>query len=227
MYLYLFTSTAWKFICTVCSTVLCCDLLLPKTKPIVVGVCDRPPKQNDFIEKLEEERFKIRIDSKIYLLGDFNICFFQKCSNLCKKYLEILRMFNLTQSITEATRVTSNSSSLIDHILSNCCEKICQSGTISIGLSYHFLTYMTWKIVKRQIGKHNFVKMRSLKHYDKNDFILKLSNMSWEGVLMCFDVEMAWDIFKTIFHSVLDIVAPVKEERLKERTESWMNLEIL
>ena len=34
----------------------------------------------------------------------------------------------------------------------------------------------------KTIGKHNFVRMRSLKHYNKDDFILKLSNMSWEGV---------------------------------------------
>ena len=59
--------------------------------------------------------------------------------------------------------------------------------------------------------------------WNRNDFILKLSSMSWEGVLMCFDVEMAWDIFKTISNSVLDIVAPVKEERLKQRTEPWMS----
>ena len=86
---------------------------------------------------------------------------------------------------------------------------------------------MTRKIVKGQIGKHNFVRMRSLKHYNKDDFILKLSNMSWESVLMCFDVEMTWDSFKTIFHSVLDSVAPVKEVKLKQRTEPWMNSEIL
>ena len=65
-------------------------------------------KQNDFIEKLEEKQFKIRTGSKIYLFGGFDICFCQKCSNLCKKYVEILRMYNLTQSITEATRVTNN-----------------------------------------------------------------------------------------------------------------------
>ena len=28
---------------------------------------------------------------------------------------------------------------------------------------------------------------------------------------MCLDVKMAWDGFKTIFHSVLDSVAPIKE----------------
>ena len=51
--------------------------------------------------------------------------------------------------------------------------------------------------------------------------------MNWEGVLMCFDVEMTWENFKAIFHSVLDIVAPVKEIRLKQRTEPWMNSEFL
>ena len=44
---------------------LCCDLLLPKSKPSAVGICYRPPKQNDFIEKLEEEMFKIRTNSDI------------------------------------------------------------------------------------------------------------------------------------------------------------------
>ena len=72
------------------------------------------------------------------------------------------------------------------------------------------------------------VEILDLTHfYNKDDFILKLSNMSWESVLMCFDVEMAWDSCKTIFHSVLDSVAPVKEVKLKQRTESWMNSEIL
>ena len=136
-------------------------------------------------------------------------------------------MFNLKQLITAATRVTSSSSSLIDQILSNCCEKICQSGTISIGLSDHFLTYMTRKVVKGQISKHNFVKLRSMKHYSKDDFNSKLSNKNWESVLSCLDVEMAWDSFKDIFHSVLDIVAPLKEVRLKQRTEPWMNSDIL
>ena len=44
---------------------------------------------------------------------------------------------------------------------------------------------------------------------------------------MCCDVEMAWDSFKKKFHSVSDSVAPVKEVKLKQRTEPWMNSEIL
>ena len=57
--------------------ILWCDILLPKSKPIVVDACYRPQKQNDFIEKFEEVLFKIRSDAEIYLFGDFNIiCFF-------------------------------------------------------------------------------------------------------------------------------------------------------
>ena len=34
-----------------------CDILLPKTKPIIVGTCYRPPKQNDFIDIFESVLF--------------------------------------------------------------------------------------------------------------------------------------------------------------------------
>ena len=44
---------------------------------------------------------------------------------------------------------------------------------------------------------------------------------------MCFDAEMAWDSFKLIFHAVIDALAPIKEIRLKQRTEPWINSEIL
>ena len=58
--------------------VLFCDILLSKSKPIVIGACYRTPKQTNFIDKLEESIFKIRSDSEIYLLSDFNICLLHK-----------------------------------------------------------------------------------------------------------------------------------------------------
>ena len=80
-----------------------------------------------------------------------------------------MRMFDFNQLISEATRVTSSSSTLIDHILSNTSEKICQFGTISLGLSDHCLIYATRNVVKGQINKHNTEKLRSLRNYCKQD----------------------------------------------------------
>ena len=163
--------------------VLFCDSRLPKFKPIVIGTCYRSSTQTDFIDKLEESIFKLRSDSEIYLLGDFNICLVYKDSSLCRKYISFMRMFDFNQLISEATRVTSSSSTLIDHILSNTSEKICQFGTISWGLSDHCLIYAARKVVKGQINKLNTVKLKSLRNYCKQDFGLKLSALNWQAVL--------------------------------------------
>ena len=123
--------------------------------------------------------------------------------------------------------MTSSSSTLIDHILSDISEKICQFGTISLGLSDHFFIYATRKVVKGQINKNNTVKLRSLRNYCKQDFGLKLSALNWQDVLTSTDVTKAWELFKEYFHSVLDVVASIKEVRLKQRTEPWMTTDIL
>jgi hypothetical protein len=49
------------------------DILLPKTKPILIGTVYRPPKDNDFFEYFEEQISKISPGCEIYILGDFNM----------------------------------------------------------------------------------------------------------------------------------------------------------
>ena len=174
--------------------------------------------QSDFIEKLEESLFKIISDSELYLLGGFNICLLRKTSNLCNTYLSTLMVFGLKQLITDATKVATLSSALIDHILSNTSEKICQFGTISLGLSHHCMVFVARNVVKGQINSHNTVKLKSLKRYRKEEFVNQLSALNWQDVLSSSDVSKAWDLFKDFFHSVLDVAAPIKEIRLKQRT---------
>ena len=41
------------------------------------------------------------------------------------------------------------------------------------------------------------------------------------------NVNEAWDKFKKIFFEILDEVAPIKNIRIKNRTEPWMNSTIL
>ena len=71
------------------------ELLLPKTMPIIKGTCYRPPKQEDFLDNFENILSKLRSDCETIILGDFNICFLKQVGCLQKKYLNILRMFNL------------------------------------------------------------------------------------------------------------------------------------
>ena len=41
------------------------------------------------------------------------------------------------------------------------------------------------------------------------------------------NINAAWSVFKEIFTSILDCVAPIKEIRIKQGTEPWMTTEIL
>ena len=50
------------------------EVTLLKTKPIIVGVCYRPPKQSDFYELLESVCCKsnICLENECIIMADFN-----------------------------------------------------------------------------------------------------------------------------------------------------------
>ena len=112
------------------------SILIPKVKPIAVGIFYKPPNSNDFLNLLSNSFQQIDLNEKeIYLLGDFNINLFQNgkfllkenqsnqvkdpTSSLISKYKEFCQSFFLTEIIKEPTRTTCNTSSLLDHILTN------------------------------------------------------------------------------------------------------------
>ena len=90
----------------------------------------RPSSQGSFTETITEHFLKInRNDTKIYILGDFNINLFLKQSYIfhqtntksvsheVKSYFQFCSLHGLEQLIKSPTRVTYSTSSLIDHIL--------------------------------------------------------------------------------------------------------------
>ena len=59
------------------------------------------------------------------------------------KYKELCQALFLKEIIQEPTCITSITSSLLDHILTNVRWKISQKGVIDVGLSDHQLIYCT------------------------------------------------------------------------------------
>ena len=209
------------------------DIFLPKTKPITLGVVYRPPRQSDFLDILHETLGQLDPSRELYILGDVNINM-KNCDNsnnsvvgLVNKYKYILRLFGLCQLLKQPTRVTPTSESVIDHIVTNQSDKICQSGTIHVGISDHALIFCTRKIVRGTFRGHNVVKVRSLKHYNRENLNLLLSNQNWAQVYECNNATTALEKFNNIMLSVIDQVAPVKEVRIKSNTEPWITSSIL
>lgn len=115
----------------------------------------------------------------------------------------------------------------IDLILVSDEDKISQTCVLHLGISDHSLIYCTRRVVKAAINKHNTVKLRSMKNYDKDTFQVNLLNADWSSVLISDNACDAWKKFKSNFTSLVDDIAHIKEVRIKQRTEPWFNDEIL
>ena len=82
-----------------------------------------------------------------------------------KMYKEFPSLYGLRQLIDCPSRMTCNTSSLIDHTLTNTQESISQSGVFDTAISDHSLMYCTRKSLKAKYNRHNEITFRSFKNY--------------------------------------------------------------
>ena len=143
------------------------ELLLPHSKGILICSVYRPPNDNAFLPKFELSLSKILPGTEFYVLGDVNIDYYQGRSPLLARYKEIIDFFGCDQLVTEPTRITPTSSSLIDHILTNVSDMIVESGVILNGFSDHLITYCSRRCSKDVAFGSNIRMMRSFKNYSK------------------------------------------------------------
>ena len=207
------------------------DILLPNSKPILVGIVYRPPTQMDFLDKLSTAIINATSfdANEAYILGDLNINFINKKQNLTghiKKYKEFCSLHALKQLITSPTRVTENTSTILDHVLTNSHDRVSQSGVIDIGLSDHQLIYCTRKIVRPKVHEHNYITIRSMKNYSQDIFLNALREVNFPNYSQFDNINEAYDDFIDKTKRVIDQIAPMKQIRVKGNNQDWFDDEI-
>ena len=224
------------------------DILLPKTKPFTVGIFKRPPNQNNFVDKISGDFNKLLPEEKkIYNLGDFNInilfngkSILDNTQNtdidspaatfMAKQYNELCSLFSLKQLIKDPTRKTSSSSTLIDHILTNSTQKISQSGVIDTTLSDHQMVSLKdlhlicFKSLKTHA--HNQIKCRSFKNFTVDIYLDALKSCNFPNYENFQNIDEAYSDFMNKFMNIINTLAPLREIRVKSRTQEWFDGEI-
>ena len=104
---------------------------------ILVGCIYRPPSStlsyyNRLVNNIEKA---ININHNTVILGDFNIDVSSENHYYYNKFMILCELFDLTQLIKEPTRVTLNTSTIIDLICTTINEKHSDSSVIKITLS--------------------------------------------------------------------------------------------
>ena len=139
---------------------VCIEIIKPHSRPFLVTTVYTPPNApSEFFDHFEKLIKAIDDENKeMYILGDLNCDMLktdEDSSVPTKKIKTLYELYQLSQLIDKATRVTMTTSSLIDHIVGNKSEKISDSGVIHTGLSDHSLVFAIRKIsvVKKQERK--------------------------------------------------------------------------
>ena len=165
------------------------------------------------------------MENDLFILGDTNINILDNGENILdkykdmskrkfnfgaipKKYAQICSTLGLKQLIKHSTRITCHTSTFIDHIITNCEEKVTQSGVINTSLSDHQLIFDTRKIKRVKTNNHKQISFRSLKNYSMENFEQELKNIAFPNYEKFSGVNSAYSDLVNKITQVLNNLAP-------------------
>ena len=203
----------------------------PNCKNKVIGLVYRPPSGTieTCLSKIREDLEDIQSNQncEITLMGDLNINYKNRNSASFKLFKEIERDFGLRQLITNPTRITTKSSTLIDIILTD-CDCVSASGVLDICISDHLPVYY----VKKKPREHNPKKViygRSYKRYVVEDYQRDLvDDSNWDrfwGIEP--DVNTLWDIMLSVIQTHANRHSPVVKMSVNESCPYWYSKELI
>lgn len=204
---------------------VCIEISKSKCKPFLVASLYRPPnakieifdKIQTLVEKIDNE------DKDIILVGDLNCDLLSK-DKTChtNRLLDIQELFQLKQLITEPTRVTVNTGTLLDLFMTNTPEKISSSGVMHLGISDHSFVYGCRKIGLRK-NRPKEVETRTYKNYISSEFQIDLRALLAEYDWVSDNPNTLWEQLKTVFNYTLEIHAPTRLRRVRSQYAPWLN----
>ena len=163
------------------------------------------------------------------IMGDMNINHLQPDASPCKFFTTyVTEPFALTQVITEPTRITSTSSTLIDLMLISCPENVKVQGVVDTpGISDHCLTFLAYSLKKPKF-KPKMVTRRDFRNFDKNKFLYDMSIAPWGNIEAVDDddIDNKVTIFENIHKDIIDKHAPFRTFRVTRPATPWFTDEI-
>ena len=167
------------------------------------------------------------LDSSSFLIlcGDLNIDLLS-CSN--HQIKDILNLYSLRNVISEPTRITSTSQSLIDPIFisESCC--LVESGTMPTEseVSDHKITYVS---VKSNSGKTQpyYRTIWNYKRADWENLNTLIRNFDWNELFReSNSVDSACDKFTEVFFSLVRQCVPSKKVLIRPNDKPWFTSEL-
>ena len=204
------------------------------SKPFLVGNIYRPPRSNKKWMKQFDMQLKGVVSQNLetHFLGDFNFHYLIKDPNgnhfQNRAWGNTIHKHGFSQIIDTPTRITNQTSSLIDHIYTNTRDVIIDHQVPTYTISDHLpvcCTRYTGKMAKHH--GHDMITYRSYKHFSEEKFLSDISMIDFRVIESQYDVNRSLSLFHDLMHYALSHNAPLKQKRVKKSFQpSWFNEQI-
>ena len=210
---------------------LCIEIRKPRSKSFIVATWYRPPNSlvsifspfEELIGKLDS------LNTEFYLLGDLNCNMAaSQFDSDTRKLLTITDVYGLQQLITEPTRITETSATLIDLIFTNCPDKVLCSGVRHIGISDHSMVYVYRKLaINGQSKGHTNITYRNFRSFNRDKFRSDVASQDWDHINNSSNPNDMWNEWKESFLAIVNKHAPLRTTRVRARGSPWITSEQL
>ena len=163
------------------------------------------------------------------ILGDMNVDHIKTNLPAYKFFSSyVTEPFAFTQVIDKPTRITAQSSTLIDLMLTSNPENVKVHGVVDTpGISDHCLIFMAYSIKKPKF-KPKMVTRRDFRNFNSDNFKLDMSEAPWGNIRAVDedDIDNKVTIFENIHREIIDKHAPLRTFRVTRPATPWLTEEI-
>ena len=144
----------------------------------------------------------LTLGKEVFVVGDLNCNLLKSCPE-GDALKDVCSSLNLTQLVKSPTRVTPQSSSLIDVIMASNTSLIVESGVVETHIGDHCLIYSVLKL-KEPKPPPTYVTARIYKQYDPGSFTDDLAQVPWSENFLIDNASEKVDHFNRNFLEVLN-----------------------
>ena len=200
-------------------------------KKIIIGSIYRPPNVNPnlFITTVTELTSKLKLEQKsdIILGMDHNLDLLKLNTHIHTQcFYEIMLENNLLPTITQPTRITQSSATLIDNIfVSKNLHRFFELAILLEDISDHLPTIVLLKQTKMTTITPLTFESRNLSPSKLRQINHDLHQIDWISILDPNNVDDNFDMLMFNIHSIMDKYSPVKHIRIstkRRHVEPWM-----
>ena len=126
----------------------------------------------------------------------------------------------LVRGVTRSARGQADST--LDLVFTNVPEKMSEVRTIVQSFSDHRLV-MCSRFTKNIVTTPRYVRKRSFKNFNENDFLTAVENLNMLDIYLCQDASEAASMLTDKLNFILDEMAPMKKIQVRHNYAPWVS----